>query len=506
MEKIIPTSSAPHRWALLLTVSAGLLLVTLDNTVLFTALPTLTRELGATASQSLWIINAYPLVMAGLLLGSGSLGDRWGHRKMFLGGLLLFGIASLLAAFAPSAEVLIGARAFLAIGAAAMMPATLALVRIAFVEEQERNLAIAVWGSTSIIGIALGPILGGFLLQYFWWGSVFIISIPVVVAAFVSGYFVAPRGKNDSSKPWDFVSAILGLLMLSGLVISIKCAAKEMPSWEGGVPAMVVAAIAGALFAKRQYRLPYPLLDFAIFRNPAFVAGILAAVCATFTISGVQLLTTQRFQLISGFSPLEAGLLVSLIPLGCLSTSLLGGAFLHKIGLRLLIGGGLSMSFVGVVITTFGLDLGLGWTIVGLLITGGGLGAVMAVASTAIVGNSPPHRAGMASSVESVSFEFGNMFAVALLGSLLNARYSASVKLPAGSPASVRENVVEAVSLARSGGNDTALFQEIAFAYDQSYLVVMSVVAGVLFVGSVITIVLLRRYGPGSQSSAYSSH
>ncbi len=179
------TASHSNRWLLLVTVAAGLLLITLDNSVLYTALPTLTRELGATTTQGLWIINAYPLVMAGLLLGAGTLGDRIGHRTMFLAGLVLFGIASIVAAFSPTPEVLIAARAFLAIGASAMMPATLALIRITFTVERERNIAIAIWGSISIVGAAIGPIIGGLLLEHFWWGSVFLINVPVVIAAFL---------------------------------------------------------------------------------------------------------------------------------------------------------------------------------------------------------------------------------------------------------------------------------------------------------------------------------
>ncbi|MBF4168585.1 MFS transporter, partial [Enterobacter hormaechei] len=185
-----------NRWLLLLTVGAGLLLITLDNSVLYTALPTLIQELGATSTQGLWIINAYPLVMAGLLLGAGTLGDRIGHRRMFLIGLALFGLASLLAAFSPTAEALIGARAFLAVGAAAMMPATLALIRVTFEDERERNIAIAIWGTLSVVGAALGPIVGGVLLNHFWWGAVFLINVPVVVIAFAATLFVAPKAQG----------------------------------------------------------------------------------------------------------------------------------------------------------------------------------------------------------------------------------------------------------------------------------------------------------------------
>lgn len=499
--------SHPRRWIILVTVATGLLLVTLDNSILYTALPTLTKDLGATASQGLWIINAYPLVMAGLLLGAGTLGDRVGHSTLFLGGLILFGIASLIAAFSPSATVLIGARAFLAVGASAMMPATLSLLRVTFLDDRERNIAIAIWGCIAIIGAALGPIVAGLLLEHFWWGSVFLINIPLVIAAFVVGAWVVPPTLTDRSKPWDLISSVQALIALSGLVVAIKYSAKAAPVWSVAAPAMLVTIVAGAWFTRRQIRLPYPLLDFSIFRNAAFTSGVIAAVVSMFTIGGIQLVTTQRFQLISGFSPLEAGMIVSTIALGCLPTTLLGGAYLHKIGLRYLIAGGLLGGALGVILTIYGLDTGLGWMIGGLLLTGSGLGAAISVASTAIVGNAPAERAGMASSVEEVAYEFGSLFAVALLGSALSAMYSATVKLPHGIPQSARDSVVEAMSLARSGGaENSALVNAASSAFDHSYIIVMSVVAGVLFLGSLATFVILRRYGPGSQASAYGSH
>nr|WP_257139012.1 MFS transporter [Streptomyces sp. rh34] len=222
-------------------MSTGLLLITLDNSILYAALPTLMEDLGASSSEGLWIINAYPVVMAGLLLGSGTLGDRVEHRRMFLIGLAVFGTASLAAAFSTGPEALIAARAFLAVGAAAMMPATLALIRVTFDDERERNMAIAVWGTTAVVGSALGPIISGILLQHFWWGSVFIINVPVVLAAVVATLFVAPRDDPDPSKRWDPVSSLLALVALVGLVIAIKETAKTGPA-----PAVITAAVLAA--------------------------------------------------------------------------------------------------------------------------------------------------------------------------------------------------------------------------------------------------------------------
>lgn len=495
-----PSLSRARRWSLLFTVAAGLLLVTLDNSVLYTALPTLTEELSASAGQALWIINAYPLVMAGLLLGAGTLGDRIGHRRMFLIGLVVFGIASLAAAFSATAGQLIAARAFLAVGAAAMMPATLALIGLSF-HERERNIAIAIWGSVAIVGAALGPIIGGWLLQHFWWGSVFLINVPVVVVAFIATLVLAPEGQRDSTRPWDLLSSLLALATLSGLVLAIKSLIATPPSYGVGAVSLLLALIAGFAFSRRQQQLPYPLLDFAIFRNPAFLAGTLSAVFTLFAMAGLQLLTTQRFQLVAGLSPLQAGLLVSVAALGSLPSALLGGSVLHRVGLRPLICGGLAAGAVGVGVVALGFPHGLGWVVAGMAITGFGMGAAISVASTAILNNVPPHRAGMASSVEEVSYEFGGLLAVALLGSLSAAMYGAFLPESADIPAAAREGFTQALHVAREAGQGE-WFALAAAAYDRGYQIVLLVISAVLAAGAVIIARLLRGRAGGRDGAA----
>ena len=491
--------TARRRWAVLATVAAGLLLITLDNSILYTALPTLVDELGATSSESLWIINAYPVVMAGLLLGAGTLGDRVGHRRMFLIGLVIFGLASLAAGFSPTPEALIASRAVLAVGAASMMPATLALIRITFEDERERNIGIGVWGSMAVVGSALGPIVGGLLLSQFWWGSVFLINVPVVIVAIVATLVLAPHNDADRSKKWDLLSSILALVALVGLVISIKEVAKVGSSAPVVVVAVLAAVVGAVLFVRRQRVLPYPLLVFGIFRNPPFLAGVLAAGFAMFTIGGVQLVTTQRFQLVAEFTPLEAGFMVAAIALGSLPTSVLGGAFVHRTGLLPLITGGLAVGALGVVAAMLTFDVNVTAFVVALVVIGMGLGAVMSVASTAIIGNVPASRAGMAASVEEVSYEFGNLTAVALLGSLVTAVFTSTVRLPAGVDGTASDSIDRALAVA----NETpaardALIAAAGEAYDAGYVIVLIVVATALMLGTVVTGVLLRRHGPGS--------
>ena len=454
---------SPHRWLLLMMVGLGLLLVTVDITILLTALPVLTHELHASAAEGLWIVNAYPLFSTGLLLGAGTLGDRIGHRRMYLVGLVIFGLASLMAAYAGSVAVLVLARVLQAMGASAMLPATLALIRVGFSDERERALAISVWACLSLVGAILGPLLGGWLLGHFHWGALFLVNVPIIAVAWLGTWFVAPEQRNPNADPWDLPSSVQALLALSSLVLTIKTATH--PPIDLGLlgTALATGLVAGLAFVRRQRRLTHPLLDFSLFRNPAFAAGVLGAVSVTFTTGGVLLGVSQRFQWVAGYTPLQSGLLASVLFIGTLPSSILGGLWLHRIGLRRLISGGLAVGALGMLVAAQALpwhpsglpaaDKGLGWLVTGLLLAGLGLGATISVASTAIVESAPPHRAGMASSVEEVAYEFGALLSIALLGSLLTGLYTVFVQLPPGVDAAAARSISAALDIvAGSGG------------------------------------------------------
>lgn len=454
---------SPHRWLLLMMVGLGLLLVTVDITILLTALPVLTHELHASAAEGLWIVNAYPLFSTGLLLGAGTLGDRIGHRRMYLVGLVIFGLASLMAAYAGSVAVLVLARVLQAVGASAMLPATLALIRVGFSDERERALAISVWACLSLVGAILGPLLGGWLLGHFHWGALFLVNVPIIAVAWLGTWFVAPEQRNPNADPWDLPSSVLALLALSSLVLAIKTATH--PPIDLGLlgTALATGLVAGLAFVRRQRRLTHPLLDFSLFRNPAFAAGVLGAVSVTFTTGGVLLGVSQRFQWVAGYTPLQSGLLASVLFIGTLPSSILGGLWLHHIGLRRLIAGGLAVGALGMLVAAQALPWhrsglsaaheGLGWLVTGLLLAGLGLGATISVASTAIVESAPPHRAGMASSVEEVAYEFGALLSIALLGSLLTGLYTMFVQLPPGVDAAAARSISAALDIvAASGG------------------------------------------------------
>ena len=529
---------SPHRWLLLMMVGLGLLLVTVDITILLTALPVLTHELHASAAEGLWIVNAYPLFSTGLLLGAGTLGDRIGHRRMYLAGLVIFGLASLMAAYAGSVAVLVLARVLQAVGASAMLPATLALIRVGFSDERERALAISVWACLSLVGAILGPLLGGWLLGHFHWGALFLVNVPIIAVAWLGTWFVAPEQRNPNADPWDLPSSVLALLALSSLVLAIKTATH--PPIDLGLlgTALATGLVAGLAFVRRQRRLTHPLLDFSLFGNPAFAAGVLGAVSVTFTTGGVLLGVSQRFQWVAGYTPLQSGLLASVLFIGTLPSSILGGLWLHHIGLRRLIAGGLAVGALGMLVAAQALpwhpsglpaaDKGLGWLVTGLLLAGLGLGATISVASTAIVESAPPHRAGMASSVEEVAYEFGALLSIALLGSLLTGLYTVFVQLPPGVDTAAARSISAALDIvAASGGalpdhlahlgqhlpstlpepgltgslpsGDAAARQKAASllvaaqtAFDRSYTVVMHLGAVILTSGAWITSRLLR--------------
>ena len=529
---------SPHRWLLLMMVGLGLLLVTVDITILLTALPVLTHELHASAAEGLWIVNAYPLFSTGLLLGAGTLGDRIGHRRMYLVGLVIFGLASLMAAYAGSVAVLVLARVLQAMGASAMLPATLALIRVGFSDERERALAISVWACLSLVGAILGPLLGGWLLGHFHWGALFLVNVPIIAVAWLGTWFVAPEQRNPNADPWDLPSSVQALLALSSLVLTIKTATH--PPIDLGLlgTALATGLVAGLAFVRRQRRLTHPLLDFSLFRNPAFAAGVLGAVSVTFTTGGVLLGVSQRFQWVAGYTPLQSGLLASVLFIGTLPSSILGGLWLHRIGLRRLIAGGLAVGALGMLVAAQALpwhpsglpaaDKGLGWLVTGLLLAGLGLGATISVASTAIVESAPPHRAGMASSVEEVAYEFGALLSIALLGSLLTGLYTVFVQLPPGVDAAAARSISAALDIvAASGGalpdhlahlgqhlsptlpepgltgslpaggatarqQAASLLAAAQTAFDRSYTVVMHLGAVILTCGAWITNRLLR--------------
>lgn len=467
-----------NRWLVLAIVSSALFLIVMDMTVLFTALPRLTQDLQATASEKLWIINAYGLVVAGLLPGAGTLGDRLGHKWLFLGGLVVFGTASLIAAFSPSSAILIGARVLLAVGAAMMMPATLSIIRLTFTDTHERAFAIGIWAAVASGGAALGPVVGGLLLEYFWWGSVFLINVPVILVALVATAFLVPRDSGQSDRPWDAIGSVQIMVVLVGFAYAIKEVSKRNASFAIALVAVLIAVVALVLFVRRQRRSAYPLIDFSLFGNPRFSAGVMTALATCFALVGIELVFSQRLQLVLELSPLEAALFILPIPIASFVAGPLAGLAVPRVGAGIVMALAVLCAGIGVGALMLSYRSGPETLIPSLVLLGLGIGAAMSAASSTIMESAPPERAGMAASVEEVSYELGGAMGVAILGSIISAIYTASLVIPAGYgvPDSARDSIDEALMAATSlPADEAATFVALArAAFDQAFVVVMA--------------------------------
>jgi DHA2 family multidrug resistance protein-like MFS transporter len=425
-----------RRWWVLGIVSSALLLIVIDMTVLYTALPRLTHDLAASASAKLWIINAYSLVVSGLLPGAGTLGDRLGHKRLFVAGLLVFGLASLGAAYAPSPAVLIAFRALLAVGAALMMPSTLSIIRLTFTDERERALAIGIWAAVASGGAAFGPVVGGLLLEHFWWGSVFLINVPIALVALALAVAFIPRHPGNPDRRWDLLGSLQVTAGLIGLAYAVKEIGKRAPSHEVALLAFAVGTVFMVLFVRRQRRSAEPLIDFAIFRHRGFSAAVAAAVVAAVALIGMELVFTQRLQLVLNLSPLQAGLFILPLPLAAFMAGPLTGRALPRLGAARMLPAALLVSGLGMGAYLLLFDAAYAIQIVTMAVLGAGLGATMTAASSTIMHSAPASRAGMAASVEEVSYELGGAIGVTLMGSILSAVYAAALALPPNLPVS----------------------------------------------------------------------
>lgn len=482
------TSTPKHsdnRWLVLAIVSSALFLIVIDLTVLYTALPRLTHDLQATASQKLWIINAYPLVVAGLLPGLGTLGDRLGHKQLFLNGLLVFGLASVVAAFAPGSEVLIGSRVLLAVGAAMMMPATLSIIRLTFEDEKERALAIGVWAAVASGGAAFGPVVGGILLEFFWWGSVFLINVPVVLLAVVVGARVLEKRAGNKTQKWDLIGSAQIMIALIALTYAIKELAKPQADLIAFVITLVLGVCAMSIFVRRQKRSTAPLIDPGLFRNKQFLLGVIAASVMSATLIGFELVFSQRLQLVSGYSPLQAGLLILPIPLAAFFAGPLMGLLQPKLGAARLLWLSLLVSGVGSLVYLFIFDGAVVWWSLALAIFGFGAGSAITGASTAIINNAPASQAGMAASIEEVSYELGGAMGVTIFGSIMTVIYTMKLVLPADLtlPDMVHDSLDQAHLVAEQLAPEQAgRLLSLAFAsFDDAFIGVIIGVTAMLF-------------------------
>lgn len=476
-----------QRWTILMIVSSALFLITIDMTVLYTALPTLTHDLSVTASEKLWIINAYSLVMAGLLPAFGTLGDHLGYKRLFVVGLVIFGIASALAAYAPAAYILIAARVLLAIGAAMMMPATLSIIRITFTDDRERSMAIGIWAAIASGGAGIGPLIGGALLEYYWWGSVFLINIPVILIALCLTLPLIPDWRGQTDKKWDWLGSMQIMVGLVTLVYAIKEVGRRNGSFEIAFIAFCIGLVAIIIFVYRQNRHTDPLIDFTLFYNPCFCLGTLTAMVSTFVLTGTELAFTQQFQLVRGLSPLEAGLFTMAFPIAAFFSGLIAGWLLRWVNTLTI--QWISLFITGIGLASFLLAHNATQTvqIICLVIAGSGIGGAMTAASDAIINNAPISKAGMASSIEEVSYELGSVIGVSILGSISAFVYTSSLQLGNLEVSTVvHDSLDEALIVAEHLPPVAASILKSAAqaSFNQAFLTVLAAAAGILFLSA----------------------
>ena len=427
-------------WAVLAVLTLAVTLLAIDSTVLALAIPSLSADLGPTASQLLWIGDIYSFTLAGLLVTMGNVADRIGRRRLLLIGTLGFGTASIMAAFAPSAGALIAARALLGIGGATIMPSTLSLIRNIFPDARHRTTAIAIWSAGSSGGTALGPLVGGVLLEHFWWGSVFLINVPVMAAVIIAGLWLLPESRNDQSGPIDLVSAMQSVLAIVPIVYAVKSFAHDGLTVIATVT-LLAGLIAGRLFVRRQRTLATPLIDVELFKRPAFTWAIIATVLAIFSLAGLLYFFSQYLQLVRGYSTLRAGLTEMPTSLASIGVAVVVAAVVRRLGNGRALGSGLLVAAVGLVVVALGESYGGIMVIgVGLLIIGIGTGLAFTVSTDAVLGSVPADRAGAASAISETGFELGVALGIAVLGTIQDVGYRLLLgSAPSGLPGRVAD-------------------------------------------------------------------
>ncbi len=443
----------PRRWWTLSVLSLSLVVIGLDNTILNVALPSLGQDLHASASALQWIVDSYVLVFAGLLLTAGSLGDRFGHRRMLTFGLLVFAAGSVGSALADSAGTLIVTRAVMGVGGAFMMPATLSVLTHVFPAE-ERARAIGIWAAVAGLGIALGPVAGGWLLEHFEWNAVFWVNLPIVIAALGLGRVLVPETRDAAATRLDLPGALMSIAGLTCLVWAIIEAPER--GWNDGT---VVAGFGGAAvlltaFAWWERRTATPMLDLSLLRNRTFSAASSAIALVFFGLFGTIFLTTQYLQFVLGYGALEAGLAILPLVGGLIVAAPLSAKLTERLGTRVVVSAGMATIAVGL-LTLAGLDADSAYTTfaAGIGVAGLGMGASMAPATDAVMGSVPLAKSGVGSATNDTVRQVGGAFGVAVLGSLLAAGYrgdmqAATAELPAGAAGAAQDSIAAATELA----------------------------------------------------------
>lgn len=470
---------------MLAVICAAVLVVVIDVTVLHVAAPAMTEDLEPSAVELLWIIDVYPLVVAPLLVASGALGDRIGRQRVLVAGLIVFAAASALAAFAWTPLVLIGARAVMGVGGALILPATMSIIRDVFEDRDERRTAVGIWSATMAGGAAIGPLVGGFMVEHWWWGAVFLINVPVVLVVLPLALRLLPVSRAAEPPPWDSVGVLLAGVGVLGLAFGFKQGAHHGFADPFTLAVLVAAIAALTIFVRQQLARPQPLLDVRLFANRAFAVAVGCVLLAMFGLVGLELFFAQYLQLVLGLEPLAAAVRLLPMMIASIFGGLLAAPILRRAGTRVAISGGLLLSTLALVpMLALGVEDEYRLLALPFVALGFGLEVSLVAANDVIVSAVSADRAGNAAAIEETAYELGGGLGVAVLGSLLAAVYSdvltpvpgvgpatmdvageslgRAVDVAAGLPASIGSALVAEAQAAFVSGLHVALLASIA--------------------------------------------
>ncbi|MCT9931641.1 MFS transporter [Planotetraspora sp. A-T 1434] len=482
--------TSTSRWWALGALVLSVLVIGLDATVLNVALPTLATDLGAGTGDLQWIVDAYMVPFAALMLPAGAFGDRFGRKRLLLGALAAFGVASLIATMAGGTGSLIAARALMGAGAAVIMPLSTSILPVIF-PPAERGRAIAAWTAAMALGLPLGPIVGGYLLDHFWWGSIFLINIPVVVIALVAGAVLIPESRDPSAPRLDLPGALLSVTGLAALVYGLI----QAPADGWGDAKVLAALAAGAVllvaFVRVEARTRQPMMDLKLFRDRVFVWGAIGATFVSLGMSGVLFVVPQDLQAVLGHDAFGTGIRITPMVAGLMVGGLTGERLLKRFGLRQVMTGGLAVLAAG-----FGLGAmtqvtsGYGYIATWLSVVGAGVGLAMVPAMDGVLATLPEDRSGSGSATLQTMRQVGGTLGVAALGSLLSAAYIGG--LPSGAPKAAQDSITGAVALAARAA-DASLLQ----AAQVSFVSAMDQVLLVCGATSLLAALLMAVFLPG---------
>ena len=512
MSEIEPTKAGGREWVGLAVLALACVVYAMDLTVLHLAVPQLSEDLQPTSVQLLWIADIYGFMVAGLLITMGTLGDRIGRRRLLLIGAAAFSVASLLTAFSTSAEMLIVSRALLGIAGATLAPSTLSLIRNMFHDPDQRTFAIGIWITAYSLGGALGPLLGGVLLEFFWWGSVFLLAIPVMGLLLVLGPLLLPEFRDPNAGRLDLPSAALSLVAVLALIYGLKETAQD--GLGGGPLAAILVGLAlGALFVRRQSRLADPLIDLGLFRVPAFSASLAVYTLGILVLFGSFLFIYQYLQLVLELSPLMAGVVTLPSFAAFVLGSMLAPVFVKRTAPAYVMAGGLALAAVGLLgLTQLTPESGLGILIGSSFVYSLGIAPVFTLTNDLILGAAPPEKAGAASGISETGAELGGALSIAVLGTIGIAVYRAQVEdsIPASVPPEEAEVAQDTLggAVAVSGELTDALAAEVLdaarLAFTQGLQVVALVSAVIAALSAIGVMAFLRgvRAAPHEQTEA----